>query len=418
MNVLQGDLKTLHGVGQVRVRLDPEVRLTWDWWDARQSLSPSESMESALALPLPRPELPDQSLIIGRHPSTGEAQFRSQPVTGRLYVGEVARLDEVKFLVINGPKSPHLSRPIGEPNGRRGMRAARLQVSEGNWLVRLDAEPQERLTHNYDITHFGSLQRTDRRTMSLKSAETVLHRLLLGLSFMRGARAGLLLPVGMRDGKAVGALFAHPSVESSVHRPMSWYSRQIDSKLIESLLASVMSLQPKAQRDEVTLLALSYVLQALKPPVEAGLAHAMAGLEYLADDDVQGAWAANPVNRGRRWANAPAYETVGLLGDKYRLPGTVDDVSAVKRQQGPVQVAAAASRRQRLIAPVAWARNQHLHGKAVRRHTYPNSMWIQSWMLSSEWLTLAVLKRLGYSGPYWSRLGRLPKFDWDMRDLK
>lgn len=327
-----------------------------------------------------------------------------------IVLGQGNNFDEVRFLVVNGPQFPHRSRWVRKSGARKRVSSSRLEINASPWQVILDQEPDANTPcGQYRISHYGLLRRTDRRTFGHEKAQQVLLQLMQGLTFIGGRRCGLLLPVGMRKGQIQSLQLNTPRVDPLNVSNMTWYSPHIPAADIEGPLEKIMTLNPKIPDDVVTLMALQYANQSLVPPIEAGLAHAMAGLEYLCS-----ATDLPPLRK-----DPSAAERIGALADIYHLPGSMKNISALQRValKGNTKPEHDWSRRTRLIKPVTWARNQHLHGKVVNRHSLPDRMWFDAWILSSEWLSIVLLKRLNYSGQYCSLLGKLPKYDHELSDL-
>jgi hypothetical protein len=188
---------------------------------------------------------------------------------------------------------------------------------------------------------------------------------------------------------------------------------------IDSLLRSILSLNDKDVHDRVTGFALLYAIRAFETPIEIGMTQAMAGLEYLVDHEIKPVWqAANP---GKNWIKEPAFNKIGDLGDVYGLPHRNGSVATIRRYQaknGITPSGKAMTDRAKFLEPVTWARNKHIHPDSKARDEYPHRVWWEAYSVSTEWITLAVLHRLGYTGSYTTWGGRRPTWEVKLRRLK
>jgi hypothetical protein len=396
---------------QFDVSIRNEVSISCSAWSTGSETVLETGFEDIIGLAIPE-FTPSRSPLNPSAYSTGIApMYEKIQFWDSTDLGQGNNFDEVRFLVVNGPQFPVLARLIGKNKGtRRSVFSGRLIVTNFPWEVTLDQEPDSKTpARQYRISHYGLLRRTDHRTFGHKKAQQVLLQLMAGLTFMGGLRCGLLLPVGMQNGQSRTLRLSTPRVDPLNLRQRSWYTEHIATREIETLLGNTMALNPKIPDNEVVRMALEYANQALLAPIDAGLAHAIAGLEYLCD-----AADLPPIEGSPNGA-----KRIGALADFYNLPGTMKSISALQRQATKRKFRPQRnwSRKTRLIAYVVWARNQHMHGKIANRHLLPQRMWQEAWILSNEWLSIVLLKKLNYSGQYWSRLGKLPKPAYKLSDL-
>jgi hypothetical protein len=407
--VIRPHANNMVGTIQFEVDIKRAVSISWSAWGSTEDSVVITKLDDIVALSIPKFSVSPSPLNSSSCSRDYAPIYRAERIWDSIVLGQGNSFDEVRFLVVNGPQFPHLGRSVRKSGARKRVSSSRLEINESPWQVILDQEPEANTPcGQYRISHYGLLRRTDHRSFGHKKAQQVLQQLMLGLTFIGGRRCGLFLPLGMRAGQIQSVYLNNPRVDPLNLKGLTWYTSHIPAPEIESLLGEIMKLNPKILKDEVTRMALQYANQSLMPPIEAGLAHALAGLEYLCDDA-----GLPPLSK-----KPNAAERIGALADFYHLPGSTKNISTLRKeapkQKDPRELK---SRRMRLIKPVAWARNQHMHGKVRNRHSLPDRIWFDAWILSSEWLSIVLLQRLNYSGQYWSRLGKLPKPDYELSDL-
>jgi hypothetical protein len=408
--VIRPHSNDIAGVFQFEVDIKRAVSISWSAWGSKEDSIVFTKLDDIVARAIPKfsvsPSPLNSSSCSGDYPPI----YKAERIWDSIVLGQGNSFDEVRFLVVNGPRFPHLGRLVRKSGARKRVSTSRLEITESPWQVILDQEPEANTPcGQYRISHYGLLRRTDHRSFGHEKAQQVLQQLMLGLTFIGGRRCGLLLPLGMRAGQIQSLYLNNPRVDPLNLKGLTWYTSHILAPDIEALLGKIMTLNPKILTDEITRTALYYASQSLMPHIEAGLTHAIAGLEYLCDD----------TNLSTEAKNGEATVKIGALADYYKLPGNLKDISALNREAKKWKIKPQShwTRRTKLVTPVVWARNQHMHGKVRNRHSLPDRMWFDAWILSSEWLAIVLLQRLNYSGKYLSRLGKFPKPDYELSDL-
>lgn len=398
--------------------MDPWITFEWNAWPNPESKidysRPFEEQTPFFGTPVPG-EI---------HQPANTRASSSGDIGNPVVLGETKKLDEVRFLLVNGPESPLDLRP---PKSSSETRLPQMRIRSGPWTLWLDwLEADD--SNAYQVTHVGVLRRSSGATFTFSSALSALDLLATALSFMRGGMCGLLLPTGVAGGNVRCVNIGRPSTDSRERRSFSWYHRQIPSIQIQDFLTSAMKLKGANPQDRVTKWAMLYAVRAFETPIEVGLTQAMAGLEYLADSIVRPLWTTTQQVRNmqwttteleRNWEKVPAHIKLGNLGRLLSLPAVKREVQVVararSRTKGPLSPA---DRHSFVIGHAAWARNEHVHPKGGARETYPPGVWVQAYMLAGEWMTVATLRRLGYSGLYMGRLGTRPKHARDLKLLR
>jgi hypothetical protein len=150
---------------------------------------------------------------VGRRPLSGHvtssSHGRSIVMRGIVDSGmagdRAANATSVRFLIPNTPQM------LGDwiSSGKSSW-AGRVELTDGQWSVRLDARPNVtktvpvlRASGGYAVTHVGLLTKADGSEFSYDEADGVLDALTLFLSFARGFLTPPLLPVGMSGDRRV-----------------------------------------------------------------------------------------------------------------------------------------------------------------------------------------------------------------------
>ena len=200
-------------------------------------------------------------------------------------------LHSVHFGLINFPdfmKQGSVESYISD-DGRKGYRVGKaIQLNGPPWLVEIRAvdnigQVQSSLSQQrgFGLTHRGSVRRSDGKSFSKESVQSVIEALTLFCSFARGVYCGLTLLSGTNQaGELVWEQWGVSNVETwKVYR--SWFDVQ-SGQILEDLFPGFWAKYQGFQRDERTRIALEWYLESnAQKALHSSIVLSQAALERL-----------------------------------------------------------------------------------------------------------------------------------------
>ena len=200
-------------------------------------------------------------------------------------------LHSVHFGLINFPdfmKQGSVESYISD-DGRKGYRVGKaIQLNGPPWLVEIRAvdnigQVQSSLSQQrgFGLTHRGSVRRSDGKSFSKESVQSVIEALTLFCSFARGVYCGLTLLSGTNQaGELVWEQWGVSNVETwKVYR--SWFDVQ-SGQILEDLFSGFWAKYQGSQRDERTRIALEWYLESnAQKALHSSIVLSQAALERL-----------------------------------------------------------------------------------------------------------------------------------------
>jgi hypothetical protein len=278
------------------------------------------------------------------------------------------------------------------------------EMTTDGWRFRLVAVERDDEAAITDVgiaeTHTCTLDRTDGLAFDVKDGMAALQGWRLAMSFGTGGRIGLwrhnlVRPNGDDDGwRSLGG----PWVEA-------WYDRhRIIDAHDHAGLAELLNLVLTRRRADPAMgavdeLAMNFAIEANgTAPTEMRVAAAGAGLELLEWDElVEGETNGRRKERIKRYNDAPASQNLATLLGRANIPTNdypteLDDYATFDGSTPSGAIA------------VTGIRNRVMHPR--RRDgelSLPGEVWAACSFLSSHYLELLILRRLGYTGRYSDR---------------
>ena len=174
-------------------------------------------------------------------------------------------------------------------DGRKGYRVGKaIQLSGPPWLVEIRAvdnigKVQSSLSQQrgFGLTHRGSVRRSDGKSFSKESVQSVIEALTLFCSFARGVYCGLTLLSGTNQaGEPVWEQWGVSNVETwKGYR--SWFDVQ-NGQILEDLFPGFWAKYQGFQRDERTRIALEWYLESnAQKALHSSIVLSQAALERL-----------------------------------------------------------------------------------------------------------------------------------------
>ena len=200
-------------------------------------------------------------------------------------------LHSVHFGLINFPdfmKQGSVESYISD-DGRKGYRVGKaIQMNGPPWLVEIRAvdnigQVQSSLSQQrgFGLTHRGSVRRSDGKSFSKESVQSVIEALTLFCSFARGVYCGLTLLSGTNQaGELVWEQWGVSNVETwKGYR--SWFDVQ-SGQILEDLFPGFWAKYQGFQRDERTRIALEWYLESnAQKALHSSIVLSQAALERL-----------------------------------------------------------------------------------------------------------------------------------------
>jgi hypothetical protein len=285
---------------------------------------------------------------------------------------------------------------------RRGSNVSfrRLELRADGWLVTLDArqgirELLEGLRDEggYAFTHVGLLSREDGRSFSAADAVKILDALHWFLSFVRGIWVAPIIAEGYsHDDLIIWRRWGTGRV-SPWAVPPSWCDL-LGWNAAQDAFVGFLTDWDEPFTNSLMRTAVGQYVSANRPdPVEVAIVVAQSGLELLG-------WT-RFVESGSMskaaWKRKLAAERIAMLLESIEAEIDIPDVVAKLRgvdatwQSGPQAVAGI---RNRLVHP----------SRKGDSSFWPGEVLVDAWLLSSRYLELALLHRMGVRSPIRNRL--------------
>lgn len=374
----------------VEFRLEPTPRLAWrfetndsdamtKFFDGSPPLLSWTSPDGARHLPL---------LVTEIKPAAGRTRLSGRESSAPVEDFSTAIVHEVRFDTVN------FAATTGTANVRdanRSIELARHQWDRDGWRIILDKQADidwrgPRIGDGYQVTHIGSLTRTDGAAFRYGQAEEVLDCLYWFLSFVQGRRVGITLPTGLGEPndapdertplvESWKAWYADPA-GSGIG---SWYPT-LEAHALHSLLQAFHHTwsTDEVERDRIRFLITVYcTATAQNTLVEPRFLMAYLGLESIAGDEVT---EGESLNVAVHLSKALERFGIPLKEESLQNPDLDDPVrQLVAVRNGIIHPNQA--------KPASWTWTWPDHVK----HAWPVALWM---------LEVLLLNRLGYDGPY------------------
>lgn len=399
------------GPGRVELRFLPKPEV---WF----SVGPTKPIGDDDYLTLEIPDrLSSAAAIVSTRRSSRSSRGYRTTITGHLNASSLeylrdepsdlnGRVGRVQFNLLNfrsyhgAPihRSPHL-----HPSKWNGRAAFEL----GKWRVTLDALPDlhERLkkarqTNGFAITHVGTLCRRDGKLFGVHQAKSALECLYWFFAFACGRRCDYVLARGLRHlGVPVWEEWGVRTVSPASSCP-SWLCTYAAEPSLGAASGFYAAWQDKNRRDWLRLgVALYTASNQNASGIEACLIQAQMALELLS-------WAAlvedHQIVTPEQFAQPPAFAKFRQLVAWCSLPLAIPESLPNLRAAFP-----------KLDGPeaITETRNCMMHptkANRAKRHALTQMAVYEAWQLSMLYIELALLKLIGYDGPYNNRLGNAP----------
>lgn len=252
---------------------------------------------------------------------------------------------------------------------------------------------------NIAVTHSMTVTRSDGRFFSAADAAPVLDGLQFGMSFALGRWVAPALPVGLdKDRRIVWEQWASWHCEPGRSLGLAWWHYPRYHELSD-YLPRVLAAMTDADRVDAARLLISQAIQANQAGfVEQRLMTAFSGIEYLSWIKLvlAGELTARQF-KSREWNAARRLRSLLALAD---ISPAIDAATQPK-------LTALANETEDIEEPkdgpalVAYVRNRITHPKKPHDEIYRHKgLLTESWLLTRHYLTLLILRWLGYTGTY------------------
>ncbi len=279
----------------------------------------------------------------------------------------------------------------------------RIDFEFDKWHITLDQFPnisellkEAKATSGFAITHIGILRRKDNNLFSSKEAKEILEYLYWLFSFVKGNRCGYILPKGLSySGVPLWEEWGAQIVTPAAHIT-TWFAHLYPFQCFE-LAQGFFSLWKDPDKQSWIRLAVN--LYALSNPVlhdDVALINAQTALELLSyvalveesstktpEEFKKLKGACERFEELAKWCCIP----LSIPASLSKLNGCFPSAS------GP--------------EAITTIRNSIMHPtKANREKRQAHSIYVvyEAWQLSMHYIELAILKLMGYSGPYHNRI--------------
>jgi hypothetical protein len=281
----------------------------------------------------------------------------------------------------------------------RGRYRARLTLENDDWRITIDKWPDDgravsrlRRAGGYAFTHVLAIERADNSPFSEAETETLQSTLFHLLTFASGSTVGLALPSGQDDaGKVVWARWRTTHVEPWRSR-LSWCDPE-HADCLRHLFPPLYKRIADEFWEPVMRRAIRIYVAANRPdPLDLAPVQSQIGLELLA-------WAVLAETEG--WI-VPS----DRLDAHSRLRLLLKWASIPTAPQPELPALSTFAKAEGIDGPEAITRVRNGIVHAPRRHVeWPDfGLLVDTWKLSQWYLELLILRLLGYTGGYGSRL--------------
>lgn len=286
--------------------------------------------------------------------------------------------------------------------------AGRSVYEADGWKITLDVRPDHKAVFSdvrqadvYVMTHVMEIRRLSGITFTAAEVTPVLGALHLGLSFALGRWVAPALPVGQNDqGQTVWGQWG-PMLCDPARRVSSgwWYPE--DQESLADLLGCLLPAFGDPQRERTLRLQMQYAITAITDRgfVEQRIMIGAAGLEHMMWQEFvlsgrltetefkSGRW---PAHRKLRTVLTDAGVELEVYED--RLPAAAT-FAARQQVDGDRQADSA--------DVVTRVRNRLVHPKEIQEPVYSvKGLVTETWLLTRHYLSLLVLRSIGYRGAY------------------
>lgn len=323
------------------------------------------------------------------------ADFEPPAPTLTGYVGEVAfdatgRADHGIAYVVNFPKFSHgmdlehLSRRLALVLNIFEHRVTLVEVPRLDDL--LDGLNE---AGGYGFTHTVTVERGDGATIGHRQLEQIVGVLYLCLSFARGARCGIALPIARAGGSIVWGEYSCMR-SNSWRNALTWLDPHHPNQLQELFRAYSTKCSDEYMKSVVDTAILYYLAANIPDPLEVAIATSQAGLEALAWSHLIG----KRLIEGGEAEKLSAASRIRLFLHDAGIPTEMPDSCGALRSLAEVGDA---------LSAIATVRNRFIHPKPGDDAVSMDAR-TQAWRMSQWFLELAILHEVGYQETYASRL--------------
>lgn len=273
----------------------------------------------------------------------------------------------------------------------------RWRLSLPTWLVVIDSRNdldevyrEARRTYQSVLTHTMQICRPANASFTTQDADTLLHGMHLAFSFLLGRWAAPILAVGMdQNDRPAYSTWGAWHVDTPGHDAGRWWPQNRPQDLLDYFIAFLQKWSEPVEQDHLRFLVTAALAAGQNAYVEQRLMTSLAAVEYVSwVDEVLGGLLPEA-----QWRAKKASQRIRRLLNRARIPTTVDAQRTL--------ALAAFGRNQSLAdgpAAVAAVRDGVTHPKDRRILYGDDSPIADASRLSSRYLDLVVLHRIGYQG--------------------
>ena len=268
------------------------------------------------------------------------------PVDGSVVALDTGEpLHSVHFGLINFPdfmKQGAVESFISD-DGRKVHRVSKkIQLSGPPWLVEIRAvdnieQVRKSLSQQrgYGLTHRGTVRRSDGKSFSKESVQSIIEALTLFCSFSRGAYCGLTLLTGTNQaGESVWEQWGVSNVETwKVYR--SWFDVQ-NGQILEDVFPGFWTQYQGFQQDDRTRIALEWYLESnAQKALHSSIVLSQAALERLSFLQVGKRLTARQMRRTYRETEGEwIARALGQLSVDCKIPPSCTALEQLRRANG------------------------------------------------------------------------------------
>jgi hypothetical protein len=283
----------------------------------------------------------------------------------------------------------------------------RLTMHSDEWTVVMDA-PKDlqgvikdlRSTGGYAFTHVAEIRRTSGSHFKLREVPRILELLRHFLSFVNGSRVGWALPVGFYpSSEPVWSEWSVRGCDAWAGH-LTWHDEHVGAAQVSELFPNFVSLWSDEFWQPLIWRTINYYLDCNEGYIEKRLVMAFSALEMLA-------WAV--LVEGEGWLREDELDrprASSLVRLLLKWAGIPSDIPTELTALDDFANAASGGSNTPIDGPSVGAlvRNRIVHPR--RDQTMDSDIVVESWLLTSWYLELILLRVLRYRGHYASRLIR------------
>lgn len=280
----------------------------------------------------------------------------------------------------------------------------RWEVAAAGWLITLDQSFEHtedfrraREDQSYALTHVVGISRADGAAFNFAAADNIVFGLQVALSFAAGYWVGVICPTGHDEQGKPTWMQVGPPHTGRAESNNGWWNNFHSEDLAAYLKVFLPLWNNPQPTDPLRSATTGSILSHASGFVEQRIITALSSLETLSwtHEVIEGTWPA------RQWEKSAPRRIRRLLKHLHIDPRFVDGDG-----RDAISAYGRGCAYHDLAETVAEVRNRITHPKPEHNIYDHDGVVLQTWLLVSYWLELAILRRIDFRGEAVDRTNR------------